>query len=334
MRADRLVSLVLLLRRHGRLSATALARELEVSKRTVLRDVDALSAAGVPIYAEHGRHGGFALLPGLGTELTGVNDDEAVAVLALGRTASAELLGLGPALVSALRKVVDALPDSQVTTAGAAATRMLVGAETDLLPRRLSPDVVAPTVLATVRRAVVAGRRLALQYTAREGEPAWRTVDPVGLVATGDRAYLLALRDGVDRTYRLSRIAAATELDAPAERPEEVDLDKLWRDRCQRFLADDHLDVVVRVAPHRHDTLLETAVSARPLEPTRAPDADGWRHLHVIYQDAWHAEWALWRLGPDAEVVSPPALRATLGARARAMAMAYGADQASGERCP
>ncbi|WP_440107998.1 helix-turn-helix transcriptional regulator, partial [Streptosporangium sp. H16] len=109
MRADRLVSLVLLLRRHGRLSAAALSRELEVSTRTVLRDIEALSTAGIPVYAERGRHGGFALLPGFRTELTGLNHDEALALLVAGSRRGAQAFGLGSALASAMLKVVDAL---------------------------------------------------------------------------------------------------------------------------------------------------------------------------------------------------------------------------------
>ena len=111
MRADRLVSIVLLLRQHGRLSASTLARRLEVSTRTVLRDIEALSAAGVPVYAERGRRGGFALLPGLRTELTGLNDDETLALLVAGSRRGAPSFGLGSALASAMLKVVDALPD-------------------------------------------------------------------------------------------------------------------------------------------------------------------------------------------------------------------------------
>lgn len=115
MRADRLVSLVLLLRGRGRMSATALARELEVSTRTVLRDVEALSAAGVPVYAERGRRGGFALLPGYRAELTGLNHDEALALLVTGSGGGS--FGLGGALAAALRKVADALPAPNRDTA-------------------------------------------------------------------------------------------------------------------------------------------------------------------------------------------------------------------------
>src|SRR5687768_17468237 len=123
MRADRLVALVLLLRRHGQLTATALARELEVSTRTVLRDIEALSAAGVPVYAERGRRGGFALLPGFRTELTGLNHDEAVALLAAGSGRAEQVFG--SALASAMRKVVDALPESHQVTANEVAQRFL-----------------------------------------------------------------------------------------------------------------------------------------------------------------------------------------------------------------
>ncbi|KDN18602.1 helix-turn-helix transcriptional regulator [Amycolatopsis rifamycinica] len=315
MRADRLVSLVLLLRRRGRLTAEALARELEVSTRTVLRDIDALSATGVPVYAERGRHGGFALLPGFRTELTGLNHDEALALLTTGRA-----FGLGPALASAMRKVADALPD----TPRDAARRFLVEPETDLLSRRrVVEEVDRPTML-EVRRAVLHGRRLRIHYAATGQEPRWRTVDPIGLVTVRDRGYLLATRAGADRTYRLSRILAAEALDEPAERPAEVDLDRIWRQRCAQFLADGHLAVQVRVRPARRDDLLGTAVAVRAEEPAD----DGWLRFEVTYQDAWHAEWALWQLGPDAEALGPESLRTALRERATMIADRYGAPGA------
>lgn len=166
MRADRLVSLVLLLRQRGRLTADTLARELQVSTRTVLRDIEALSAAGVPVYAERGRHGGFELLPGFRTELTGLNHDEALALLATGSGRGERAFGLGPALASALRKVVDALPDSHRATASDAARRFLVEPEVDLLSRRLVADEVPGTTMIVVRRAVLAGHKLRIHYAA------------------------------------------------------------------------------------------------------------------------------------------------------------------------
>ncbi|MFE7334016.1 helix-turn-helix transcriptional regulator [Streptomyces griseus] len=321
MRADRLVSLVLLLRQRGRLTADTLARELEVSTRTVLRDIEALSAAGVPVYAERGRHGGFALLPGFRTELTGLNHDEALALLAAGSGRGEQVFGLGAALASAMRKVVDALPESHQATAGDAARRFLVDPETDLLSRRTAADEVpGATMVVEVRRAVLAGHKLRIRYAATGQGPRWRTVDPIGLVTVRDRGYLLATRSGEDRTYRLSRVLAAEELPEPAQRPDRVDLDRIWRERSARFLADDHLTVLVRVNPVRREELLGTVLAVR----AEAPDADGWPRLEVTFQDSRHAEWALWQLGTDAEALAPQSLRNALRDRAATVAARYG----------
>jgi predicted DNA-binding transcriptional regulator YafY len=319
MRADRLVSLVLLLRQRGRLTAETLASELEVSTRTVLRDIEALSAAGVPVYAERGRNGGFVLLPGFRTELTGLNHEEALALLTAGSQRGEQVFGLGTALASAMRKVVDALPESHQATVSDAAQRFLVEPETDLLSRRQVTEDVPGAAMVEVRRAVLAGRKLRIRYAATDQEPRWRTVDPIGLVTVRDRGYLLATRSGADRTYRLSRVLEAEALPDPAERPDRVDLDRAWRERCARFLADGHITVLVRVDPARRDDLLNTAVAVRAEEP----GADGWPRLEVTYQDSWHAEWALWQLGMHAEALAPPALRAALHARAAAIATRY-----------
>jgi predicted DNA-binding transcriptional regulator YafY len=315
MRADRLVSLVLLLRQRGRMTAGQLAGELEVSTRTVLRDIEALSASGVPVYADRGRHGGFALLPGFRTELTGLTHDESLALLSAGPE-----FGLGSALASAIRKVADALPASNRATASDAARRILVEPATDLLSRRAVTDEVPATVMAEVRRAVLAGRRLRIRYAAAGADPQWRTVDPVGLVTVRDRGYLLATRAGEDRTYRLSRVLAAEELPEPASRPERVDLDRIWRERGARFLAEGHIAVLVRVSPARREDLLNAAVAVRAEEP----GADGWPRLDVMFQDLRHAVWALWDLGMDAEALSPPSLRTALRHRAAALAGRYG----------
>ncbi|WP_433511646.1 helix-turn-helix transcriptional regulator [Nonomuraea sp. CA-143628] len=320
MRADRLVSLVLLLRRHGRLSAAALARELEVSTRTVLRDIEALSAAGVPVYAERGRHGGFALLPGFRTELTGLNPDEALALLVAGSRRGAQAFGLGSALASAMLKVVDALPESYRDTAAGAAERLLIDPETDLLSRRLAAEEVPDAIAAEVLRAVFAGHKLRIHYAAMDQAPEWRTVDPIGLVTIRDRGYLLATRSGADRTYRLSRILAAEELAEPAQRPDRVDLDRAWQERSTRFRAGgDQVTVLVRMNPARREELLGTALAVRAEEA----DPDGWLRLEVTFQDARHAEWALWQLSTGAEALAPQWLRTSLRNRATTIATRY-----------
>ena len=323
MRADRLVSLVLLLRQRGRLSATALARELEVSTRTVLRDIESLSAAGVPVYAERGRHGGFALLPGFRTELTGLSDDEALALLVAGSRRGAQVFGLGSALASAMLKVVDALPESYRDHAAGVAERLLIDPETDLLSRRLVAEEVPDTIVAEVRRAVFAGHKLRIHYAAVDQTPKWRTVDPIGLVTVRDQGYLLATRSGADRTYRLSRVLAAEELAEPAQRPARVDLDRAWQERSTQFrTGGDQVTVLVRVDPARREDLVSTALAVL----AEKDDADGWLRLEVTFQDARHAEWALWQLATNAEALDPQWLRTSLRNRAAAIGTCYGAS--------
>jgi predicted DNA-binding transcriptional regulator YafY len=323
VRADRLVSLVLLLRQRGRLTAEALARELEVSTRTVLRDIDALSAAGVPVYAERGRHGGFALLPGFRTELTGLSHDEALALLVAGSRRGAQVFGLGSALASAMLKVVDALPESQQATAAGAVQRLLVDPETDLLSRREVADELPDAVVAEIRRAVFAGHKLRIHYAAPEQAPTWRTVDPIGLVTVRDRGYLLAATADGDRTYRLSRVLAAEELAEPAQRSEHVDLARTWQERSTQFrTGGDQVTVSIRLHPARREELAATALAVL----TEATDADGWLRLDVTFQDARHAEWALWQLSTSAEALAPQWLRTALHDRAAAVASRYGPE--------
>ncbi|MBF6162456.1 WYL domain-containing protein [Nocardia cyriacigeorgica] len=320
MRADRLVSLVLLLRRRGRLTAAELADELEVSTRTVLRDIEALSTAGVPVYAERGRHGGFALLPGFRTELTGLNHEEALALLVAGSRRGAQVFGLGSALASAMLKVVDALPDSYRDTADEVAERLLIEPETDLLSRRLVEEEVSDAVAAEVRRAVFTGHKLRIHYAAVDQAPAWRTVDPIGLVTVRDHIYLLATRAGSDRTYRLSRVLAAEQLPEPAQRPSRVDLDRVWQERSTRFRSGgEQITVLARVDPARREELVGTALAVH----TEVSDADGWLRLEVSFQDSRHAEWAMWQLATDAEALAPHWLRARLRERAAAIVASY-----------
>ncbi|MFI9265232.1 helix-turn-helix transcriptional regulator [Streptomyces werraensis] len=327
MRADRLVSLVLLLRQRGRMTAEALARELEVSTRTVLRDMEALSAAGVPVYAERGRHGGFALLPGFRTALTGLTHDEALALLVAGSRRGAQLFGLGSALASAVLKVVDALPEGLRETAAGAAQRLLVDPETDLLARPVAPEEVPDAVTAQVRRAVFGGHRLRIHYAAVNQPPKWRTVDPIGLVTVKDQGYLLARRGAEDRTYRLSRLLAAEQLDEPARRSDTVDLGRAWREREVRFrTGGDTTEVLVRVDPARRVRLAATALAVRD----EGADAEGRLRMTVAFQDARHAEWALWEHAPGAEVLEPEWLRERLGERARRVAVLYGQPGKSG----
>ncbi|MEV7238159.1 WYL domain-containing protein [Streptomyces sp. NPDC051020] len=319
MRADRLVSLVLLLRQRGRMTADELASELEVSARTVLRDIEALSTAGVPVYADRGRHGGFSLLPGFRTELTGLNHDEALALLTAGSGRGKKVFGLSTALASAMRKVVDALPEGHRASLDEAARRFLVEPETDLLSRRPVTEDMASGVMSEVRHAVLTGHKLRFHYAAPAKTPHWHTVEPIGLVTVRDRTYLLATKAGEDRTYRLSRMLTAEGLPELAERPPQVDLDRIWAERSARFLSENHIPVIVRVKPSRREELLNAARAVRAEEP----EADGWVRLDVTFEDLRHAVWAIWQIDTAAEVLAPESLRAALRDRATILAARY-----------
>lgn len=319
MRADRLVSLVLLLRQRGRMTADELADELDVSARTVLRDIGALSAAGVPVYAERGRHGGFSLLPGFRTELTGLNHDEALALLTAGSGRGEKVFGLSTALASAMRKVVDALPEGHRASLDDAARRFLVEPETDLLSRRLVAEDVAKNVMVEVRHAVLTGHKLRFHYSAPDKQPRWHTVDPIGLVTVRDRTYLLAAKSGEDRTYRLSRMLTAEELPELAERPAQVDLDRIWAERSAQFLSENHIPVLVKVHASRREEVLNMACAVRAEEV----ESDGWVRMDVTFEDLRHAIWAIWQLDTGAEVLSPESLRLALRKRGDTLVSRY-----------
>lgn len=327
MRADRLVSLVLLLRQRGRLSASELAEELEVSTRTVQRDIEALSLAGVPVYAERGRHGGFALLPSFQTDLTGLNREEAVALLVAGSRPGIQTLGIGAALASAMLKVIDALPRQHQSTATQVSQRFLIDPATDLLARPLAPEEIPNKISSEITHAVLAGQQLRILYAAKNASPRWRTLDPIGLVTVRETGYLLASRDGIERTYRLSRISEAEALPQPSLRAEDVDLEDLWQERIRSFRHDSqtNMRVTVRVHPDHRAELAETALAIH----SEAPEPDGRLCIDLTFHDHPHAEWALWKLGSLAEVLTPGDLKNSLYNRALAMTNQYAPNKAA-----
>lgn len=310
MHADRLLSLVLLLRNRGRMPASALARELEVSTRTVLRDIDALSTSGIPVFAERGRDGGFELLPGFTTDLTGLTADEAKALLGAGSAATSESLGMAPAFASAMRKVVAAMPDAHRAAAGKLAERIYVTQDGWLRDTERSEH------LGLIQQAVFAGSRLRILYTSRGGAPSWRTVDPEGLVNAAGHWYLVARDRGNERTYRLDRLTETELLDEPANRPADVDLAATWRRRRSEFRAGhDPLHVELRVREEGREQLQAKAVAVQSLVPAD----DGWLLAHATFADVGHVGAALWTLGVPAELLGPPEVRIEIAARAQEM---------------
>ncbi|MFW0794003.1 WYL domain-containing protein [Gordonia sp. CPCC 205515] len=234
MRAERLLSVLMMLRSRGQMTAAALAAELEVSERTVLRDIEALSLSGVPVYAERGRNGGFALVEGYRTDLTGLTLDEAIALLSgNGRIDS-------PAAASAFRKLEAALPEVHRGRVAEASQRILVRPE-GFVRSAQTMDALAP-----VQQAVFEGRRIRVMYQARGREPRERVLDPIGLIVAGDTWYLVANSSGQERMYRVSRISEITVLDEPADRSDQVDLDDVWERSRVAFRSQfTPLDVVI-----------------------------------------------------------------------------------------
>lgn len=242
VRADRLLSILLLLQAHGRLSAGALADRLEVSRRTVYRDLDALSGAGVPIVTDRGPNGGAYLLGGYRTDLTGLTEAELEALLTFGGQGPAADLGLGPDLDQAARKLAAA---AGANRGGRLRERVLIDGE------RWSPAVTAaPPHLAQLQDALWSDHRLRVHYRRALDRVVERTVDPYGLVSKTGTWYLLAGVGEQPRVYRVSRIEHAEMLNETFERPAGFDLGAAWAGRMTSFRKGPALDrLTVRVAP-------------------------------------------------------------------------------------
>jgi len=221
MRASRLVNLLLLLQSRGGMTASQLAEELEVSVRTIHRDVEELSAAGVPIFAERGPLGGIRLIDGYRTRLTGMTADEAEALFLSGLSGPAAQLGLGTVVAAAQLKVMAALPPELRSRASRLVQRFHLDAAGWFQANEEVPH------LTSLSTAVWEGRAVAVDYD-RGDDVVSRTLGPLGLVLKGGIWYVVAAVDGQVRTYRASRVVGATVLDEPVDRPEDFDLASFW----------------------------------------------------------------------------------------------------------
>jgi predicted DNA-binding transcriptional regulator YafY len=220
MRADRLVAVLLLLQTRGRVSAREVAAELEVSEKTARRDLEALAIAGLPVYSQAGRNGGWELLGGGRTDLTGLTASEAQALFQVAGTAATAT----PEVRAALRKLVRALPETFRAGAETAARSFVIDDRTwGGSDRRARPAVVTD-----LQRAAIEQRRVTIDYRDRRGSESVRTVDPYGLVAKGATWYLVAGTDDGQRSFRVDRIRSAVVLDERASRPDGFDLASAW----------------------------------------------------------------------------------------------------------
>lgn len=328
MRASRLVQLLLLLQANGRMTAAQLAERLEVSVRTIYRDLEALSGAGVPVYAEPGPGGGCQLVDGYRTRLTGLTADEAQAMALSGLPGAAAELGLGTVLAAAQVKVDAAMPPEL----RGRAVRMRERFHLDAPGWFKQPEAVPH--LATLARGVWEERAVEVRYVrwdheAGEQRASERVLEPLGLVLKAGVWYLVANVGGHEahRTYRVSRVAEARLRDEHFHRPLDFDLSAAW-DASRESFADRVLqhEVVARVRSDWLDRLrwvLDPPSSFRAEPGGAEPDEDGWARIVIATEHPDHALRSLLSMGGAAEVLEPPLLREQAAAEVAAASARY-----------
>lgn len=319
MRASRLVQLLLLLQARGGLTAEVLARELEVSVRTVLRDVDALSAAGVPIYAERGPAGGIRLVDGYRTRLTGMTAEEAEALFLSGLPGPAAELGLGTVVAAAQVKVQAALPAELRSRASRLVERFHLDAGAWFKGSEPVPH------LGTVAEAVWQSQRLEIAYH-RDDASVSRTLEPLGLVLKAGTWYVVARADDELRTYRVARIRQARVLDEPFERPRDFDLAAWWAESSAAYEREvPKVEVVVRVLPDSMGRLADAVGNrvAREAQRVGPPDDEGRQVLRLLLDWPEEASGRFVAAAPAVEVLEPAQLRDEITSIAAAAIAVY-----------
>jgi predicted DNA-binding transcriptional regulator YafY len=321
MRASRLVSILLLLQTRGRLTAGELAEELEVSVRTVYRDVEALSEAGVPIYAERGPHGGVRLVDGYRTRLTGLTEEEAKTLFLSGLPGPAAELGLGTVVAGARLKMLAALPPELRSRASRINQRFHLDAPGWFQIADSTPHLQA------ISTAVWEDRRITVLYRRGPDRVVERALEPLGLVLKGGVWYVVAGSNGQPRTYRVSRIASLELREEHFERPDDFDLSAFWTDSIAAFERSvDRLEVVIRVRPDHLGALAETVGQGAMRGAVVVPGADpeGWSRLRLKLDWPDEAHEQILRLGPAVEVLEPAELRTRVVDAAQGVLERYG----------
>ncbi|MEU8512920.1 WYL domain-containing protein [Kitasatospora sp. NPDC048722] len=321
MRADRLLSLLLLLQNRGRMTAAELAAALEVSVRTVYRDIEALSTSGVPVCADRGPVGGYRLMDGYRTRLTGLTDAEAGALFLAGVPGPARDLGFGAVLTTAQLKLQAALPVELAERTRRIQDRFHLDAPAWFR------DADPVPYLAPVAQAVWEQRVLVAHYRRWRGE-VHRELHPLGIVLKSGIWYLVALADEAVRTYRISRLLAVDITDEVFERPAGFDLAAYWEESSRQLEDSLHQETArLRISP-RAQRLLPIqfgAVGTRALESAGPPDHEGWVQVEMPVEAQAVAVGDLLRLGTEAEVLGPPELRQAIAKAVAVLAHRYAA---------
>jgi predicted DNA-binding transcriptional regulator YafY len=315
MLASRLLSILMLLQTRGRISASVLAAEFEVSVRTIHRDIDQLSAAGIPVYADRGRSGGFQLMDGYRTKLTGLTQAEAEAIFMAGLPGPAAQLGLSDILSAARLKLKAALPPNVQQDAERIASRF------HLDPVAWFRGADPLPSLQTVARAVWSGHWLKLRYR-NNGEVYGRTLGPLGLVLKGGVWYLVAQSGKSIRTYRVAQIVDAEVTGEKFARPKSFDLVAHWEKAARDYEAGTYQSrAEVRLSPKgmARLALLGPFVKEEAAKTVGKPDRHGWMRCLLPVESGEYGIRELLRLGEDVEILGPPALRAQMAATLAAM---------------
>lgn len=330
MRADRLLSLLLTLQTEGKVKARELARRLGVSPRTIYRDLDALTAAGVPVYAEPGPTGGVALLGGYRTQLTGLSGAELQTLFFGKPPALLQDLGLSTVADAAQLKMLASLPAPSRPKAQGAQQHLYI----DTTGWAKSRDAVP--LLPPLYEAVRQARRVRLRYArpdkTGDDKTVTRLVDPLGLVARGSTWYLIAGVEGELRTYRVSRVEGVEITDEACLRPDGFDLAAYWEASKAAFREQlPRYPVTVRAAPDMVARMRVSGRYARVTAEAQVPDAGGWVRLGLLFEVDWEACEYLLSFGPAVEVLDPPQLRQQIARRAQETVQLY-ADSDQGRQ--
>ncbi len=324
MRADRLLSLILLLQARDRVPARELAARLEVSERTIYRDLDALSAAGIPVYAERGPGGGCALAAGYRTTLNGLTEREVRTLFLSGFPGSIANLDVDRALDGVLLKFLAALPAAQRDDAERARARVHLDPTPWFHTERPLPHVQV------LQDAVWQDRRVRIIYRSRDGQMRARLVAPYGLVAKAGVWYLVAGTDRGSRTFRVSRMQEVMLTDERFDRPTDFDLTAHWAAWCTAFEGGfPRYHVTVRIAPPAIPlivNLLGEGMYAH-IEACGVPDGDGWTRLPLTFETMEQAQTSLLMLGAHGEALAPDELRASLAETAARIVSLYEQDE-------
>lgn len=312
MRADRLLTIVLLLQNHKKMTAHALADAVEVSPRTILRDVDALSAAGIPIYAEGGHGGGIALDEHYRVTLTGLKEAEIRALFVTSDNQLLREVGLGEAAEHARLKLEAALPIPHRPAIDHIRQRIYID------PLWWWHDTDPRPFWSALQQAVYEDRRIRAVYEHHDGEIVERVLEPYSLVAKSSLWYVVAKHHDKLRTYRASRFHAITLLDEPFERDPDFDLAGYWQAHVQAFLANaDGFAFTLRIHPDRLNFV--AWLTPGRYEVIKTDENDGWLTARLQFETMELAKMLVFGLGTQAEVIEPPELQQAVWDAARAI---------------